>query len=114
MLLDLTRPQGKTLEPRLLREAGKNTLLSVYVVGIYDENKVLMGTGEYSSCKKSWLNKMHTNCIDFCVGVGETIDIAQEMGARDVLRGMFGTKTPLAPFHFQTDNFPMQLIPHVR
>ncbi|OXA50218.1 39S ribosomal protein L44, mitochondrial [Folsomia candida] len=91
MLLDLTRPQGKTLEPRLLREAGKNTLLSVYVVGIYDENKVLMGTG-----------------------VGETIDIAQEMGARDVLRGMFGTKTPLAPFHFQTDNFPMQLIPHVR
>lgn len=46
MLLDLTRAEGKVLEPRLLRESGRNTLLSVFVVGIYDENKKLLGTGE--------------------------------------------------------------------
>lgn len=49
MLLDIMRPHGKSLEPRLLREAGRNTLLSVFVVGIYDENKVLLGTGVYIS-----------------------------------------------------------------
>lgn len=45
LLLEITKPQGKILEPRLLREGGKNTLLAVFVVGIYDGNKKLMGTG---------------------------------------------------------------------
>jgi len=91
MLLQLTKAEGKTMEPRLLRQAGTNTLLAVYVVGVYDENKKLMGTG-----------------------IGETLDIAQEMAARDVLRSYFGTQCPIRPFTFQSSNYPVQLIPHVR
>jgi dsRNA-specific ribonuclease len=46
MLLDMNNQTGGgPLEARLLREAGKNTLLSAFVVGIYDVNKKLVGTG---------------------------------------------------------------------
>jgi len=46
MLMDINKQRGGgSLEPRILREAGKNTLLSAYLVGIYNEKKALIGTG---------------------------------------------------------------------
>ena len=48
MLTNIMAEKGETIEPRLLRESGKNTLLSVFVVGIYTSDKKLIGTGKFS------------------------------------------------------------------
>lgn len=48
------------------------------------------------------------------VGIGETIDIAQEMAARDVLKSIFGIRDPRPPFDFQSTNYPLKLILHAR
>jgi len=34
------------LEPRLLRSAGRNTILSSYVIGLYNTDKTLVGEGD--------------------------------------------------------------------
>jgi dsRNA-specific ribonuclease len=46
MLTDIMNQRGETFEPRLLRESGRNSLLSVFVVGLYDSKKQLIGTGK--------------------------------------------------------------------
>ncbi|ODM97938.1 39S ribosomal protein L44, mitochondrial [Orchesella cincta] len=92
MMVDIAKQKGLyPVEPRLIREAGRNTIHAVYVVGVYDKDKQLLGKG-----------------------IGETLDIAQEMAARDVLKEFFKTKDPMPPFEFQSANFPYKLVPHVR
>lgn len=50
MLMEINKQQGGgILEPRILRETGRNTLLSAYLVGIYNGEKTLLGTGTYTS-----------------------------------------------------------------
>jgi len=83
MLMEIYKAKGEeSLEPRILRESGKNTILSVFVIGLYTSDKRLVATG-----------------------IGETVEIAQEMAARDALKGIFGTKLPLPPFQFQSQPF---------
>lgn len=50
----------------------------------------------------------------FSLGTGESVDIAHEMAARDVLKTFFNTRDPLPPFEFQSANIPYKLVPHVR
>lgn len=67
----------KTLEPRHLGEAGKNTLLVAYRIGIYDsDTKKLLGTG-----------------------FGDSVDEGVEIAARNALAKFFGTSN-LAPFDY--------------
>lgn len=35
------------VEPRLIRQAGCNTIHAVFVVGVYDKDKTLLGTGMF-------------------------------------------------------------------
>jgi large subunit ribosomal protein L44 len=79
------------VEARLMREAGRNTIHAAFLVGIYDKDRNLLGQGP-----------------------GESIDIAQEMAARDVLRAFFNTRDPMPPYEFQSAHFPYKLVPHVR
>ncbi|GAB6030240.1 hypothetical protein CHUAL_005917 [Chamberlinius hualienensis] len=68
-LLNILRREGLELpESRLIREAGRNTLHAVYNVGLYSSQK-LIG-----------------------VGAGETLEIAEEMAAREALKRFFGTR----------------------
>uniref|UniRef100_A0A7G3AC80 Large ribosomal subunit protein mL44 n=1 Tax=Lutzomyia longipalpis TaxID=7200 RepID=A0A7G3AC80_LUTLO len=65
------------VEPRLIGECGRNTILATYHVGIYC-NRELLGTG-----------------------FGENIDIAIEEAARDSLRDIFNTQAWRQPINFQ-------------
>nr|CAG4641219.1 EOG090X0DYO [Eulimnadia texana] len=66
VLADILQRDGRgEPEPRLLRKAGSNTILAVYQVGIYSDRE-LVGSG-----------------------FGESVEIAQEMAARDSLRRLF-------------------------
>lgn len=48
MLTEFIEKDGAKLEPRLIGETGKNTLLACYVVGLY-LNKHLISSGKESS-----------------------------------------------------------------
>uniref|UniRef100_T1KY58 Large ribosomal subunit protein mL44 n=2 Tax=Tetranychus urticae TaxID=32264 RepID=T1KY58_TETUR len=63
-------------EPRLMRETGRNTIFSCYIVGLY-VNKNLIGYGP-----------------------GETIQVAQEMAAYDALRRFFNLTVSGVRFKF--------------
>lgn len=65
-------------EPRLINEAGRNTILSVYQVGIYSDKKLI------------------------AVGSGESLAIAVEVAARESLKALYKTPDNLAPFKFNT------------
>lgn len=65
------------LEPRLISDLGKNTLLAAYQVGLYS-NKQLLGSG-----------------------FGEDITVATEEAAKDALRNFFKTNTNMKPFDFR-------------
>merc|ERR1712029_975108 len=54
-------------EPRLLFQTGPDTILASHLIGIY--------------CDKQLIGQSY----------GETLDIAEEMAARDTLRNIFGT-----------------------
>jgi len=77
MLTNILGEKGDICEPRLIRESGRNSVTAVFVIGIYNVKKDLIGTG-----------------------IGETLDIAQEMAARDALKGLFGTKESRRSFKF--------------
>lgn len=63
-------------EPRLIGDAGKNTILAAYHVGIYCDKK-LLGTG-----------------------FGENVDIAIETAALNCLRKLYGTNN-VRPFNYK-------------
>ncbi|CAG9805052.1 unnamed protein product [Chironomus riparius] len=64
-------------EPRLINNAGQNTILAVHYVGIY-ANKKQLGTG-----------------------FGENIQIAKEEAVKDSLRTLFQTNNNMKPFNFR-------------
>jgi len=66
-------------EPRLLWKIGPGTLLSSFTVGIYSDKKLI---GESS---------------------GESLQIAEEMAARDALRVLFNTTNCMHPLPLHTD-----------
>ncbi len=61
---------------RLIWSTGANTPTAAFVVGLYVDEKFL------------------------AKGSGETIDIAEEMAARDALRRLYGTGEESAPLPF--------------
>lgn len=65
------------LEPRLISDLGKNTLLAAYQVGLYS-NKQLLGSG-----------------------FGEDITVATEEAAKDALRNFFKTSSNMKPFDYR-------------
>ncbi|CAH0402737.1 unnamed protein product [Chilo suppressalis] len=81
MLTNILKKEGATLEPRLIGEAGKNTILACYRVGLYVEKKMISS------------------------GYGESIKIAKEMGAREALKKIFGTEDHMKP-NFQLEGIP--------
>ncbi|XP_054710560.1 39S ribosomal protein L44, mitochondrial-like [Uloborus diversus] len=72
----LTRHGHKLCEPRLIFEAGRNTLEAIYHVGLY--------------CDQVFLGR----------GTGETLTFAQEMAAYDVLRRLFDLEESRKPIPF--------------
>lgn len=64
-------------EPRLISEAGKNTILAAYHVGIY-LNKIQIGNG-----------------------FGEDVSTAVQMASRDSLNEIFKTQNSMKPFDFK-------------
>jgi len=64
---------GRAVEPRLVAEAGRNTLEAVFCVALYD-------------CRRSML----------AMGYGETVDTAVDEAARECLRRLWGA-TPCSP-----------------
>ncbi|CAH1801500.1 unnamed protein product, partial [Owenia fusiformis] len=80
VLVDILQNQGKQPpEARLLRETGSRTVLSCYIVGIYSDT-ALLGQAP-----------------------GETLEIAEEMAARDALRNIFCTTEYKSPLKFNTE-----------
>lgn len=71
------------IEPRLISDLGKNTLLATYYIGLY-ANKKMLGAG-----------------------FGEKIEIAIEEAAKDSLRNFFQTNANMKPFDF---NMPVDKI----
>lgn len=68
----------KNVEPRLIGETGKNTILATCHIGIYDaDTKKLLGTG-----------------------FGENYDNGIHLAATDALTRLFGTKN-LKPFNYK-------------
>lgn len=63
-------------EPRLIGDAGPNTLLACYQVGIYSDRQLLAS------------------------GFGENVDTAIEVAARNALAKMFGTDS-VRPLNFR-------------
>lgn len=57
------------IEPRIIRETGRNTLHAVFVVGVYTKDKKLLGTGMistyYDSCYWLWLVYIYKLLIYF-------------------------------------------------
>ncbi|CAH0758692.1 unnamed protein product [Diatraea saccharalis] len=82
MLTNILKEDGAELEPRLIGEAGKNTLLACYRVAIY-VNKNMISSG-----------------------YGETVAIAKEMAAREALKKIFGTEDHMKPINFQLEGIP--------
>ncbi|XP_075224653.1 mitochondrial ribosomal protein L44 [Lycorma delicatula] len=77
LLSDILERDGrKSFEPRLIGEAGRNTILAAYQVGLYVDKK-LIG-----------------------IGFGESIAAAKEMAARDVLQRLFETTETMRPIPF--------------
>nr|CAD7394505.1 unnamed protein product [Timema cristinae] len=76
----LSREGKAPPEPRLIGEAGRNTILATYIVGIYSE-KQLLGTG-----------------------FGETLQTAKEMAAHNVLHRFFHTTETFQPVFFDENS----------
>ncbi|XP_044739014.1 39S ribosomal protein L44, mitochondrial [Chrysoperla carnea] len=74
-------------EPRLLNEAGKNTILACFEVGIYSDKQLIAS------------------------GFGESIQIAIEVAARQSLKKIFKTEDNLAPFSYNTPQSSISLNP---
>nr|XP_026489072.1 39S ribosomal protein L44, mitochondrial [Vanessa tameamea] len=82
MLTDLISKTGSELEPRLIGEVGKNTLLACYRVGLYLDKKMLSS------------------------GFGETVATAKEMAAREALKKIFATEENMYPINFKLNGIP--------
>lgn len=82
MLADIVKKEGGTLEPRLIGEAGRNTLLACYRVGLYVDKKMVSS------------------------GFGESVAIAKEMAAREALKKIFGTEDHMKPIDFKLEGIP--------
>ncbi|KAL4712355.1 hypothetical protein ACJJTC_001516 [Scirpophaga incertulas] len=82
MLTEILRKDGVTIEPRLIGDVGKNTLLACYRVGLYINKKMISS------------------------GFGETAATAKEMAAREALKKVFGTEDHMKPINFQLEGIP--------
>lgn len=79
MLANILHRDGRgPPEPRLLYEAGPTTILASYAVGLYSDKEMV-------------------GC-----GFGESIEIAQDMAARDALRRLFHTRENMRPLPFNS------------
>ncbi|XP_075983575.1 mitochondrial ribosomal protein L44 [Anticarsia gemmatalis] len=82
MLVGFVEKNGVKVEPRLIGEVGKNTLLACYRVGLYVDKKMLSS------------------------GFGETVATAKEMAAREALKQIFGTEDHMKPINFKLEGIP--------
>lgn len=82
MLTGFIEKDGSKVEPRLIGEVGKNTLLACYRIGLYVNKKMISE------------------------GFGEKIEIAKEMAAREALKRIFGTEDHMKPINFKISGIP--------
>ncbi|VVC88790.1 39S ribosomal protein L44, mitochondrial isoform X3 [Leptidea sinapis] len=82
LLKELISKAGSNIEPRLIGQAGTNTLLACYRVGIYINKEMLSA------------------------GFGETVNIAKEMASREALKKLFGTQENMYPINFRLKGIP--------
>ena len=79
MLNDLiSKERETTVEPRIIGQAGKNTILSAYEIAVYS-NKQFLGSG-----------------------FGQTIEEAKDVAAMNALCRMFGLLDSSQPLRFNT------------
>ncbi|CAK1541653.1 unnamed protein product [Leptosia nina] len=83
MLTELIAKTGASIEPRLIGQVGKGTLLACYRVGLYVDKKMLS------------------------TGFGETVAIAKEMAAREALKKLFSTEDNMHPINYKLEGMPM-------
>ncbi|XP_026314301.1 39S ribosomal protein L44, mitochondrial [Hyposmocoma kahamanoa] len=82
MLTGLLKKEDAEIEPRLIGEVGKHTLLACYRVGLYVDKQMISS------------------------GFGETVSTAKEMAAREALKKIFGTEDSMKPISFQLQGVP--------
>ncbi|XP_059053051.1 large ribosomal subunit protein mL44 [Achroia grisella] len=82
MLIGMLKKDQTIIEPRLIGETGKGTLLACYRVGLYIEKRIIS------------------------TGFGETVAIAKEMAAREALKKLFGTEDHMKPINFKINGIP--------
>lgn len=75
----LERDGRAQVEPRIIAEAGRNTILATYQIGLYSDKK-LIG-----------------------VGFGESVDVAKEMAAFDALKRLFKLTEKARPIPFNLE-----------
>ncbi|KAI5642588.1 hypothetical protein NE865_05355 [Phthorimaea operculella] len=81
-LTGILAKEGVEVEPRLIAEVGRNTLLACYRVGLYIDKQMISA------------------------GFGESVPIAKEMAAREALKKIFGTEDHMKPINFQLQGMP--------
>ncbi|XP_073948286.1 mitochondrial ribosomal protein L44 [Choristoneura fumiferana] len=82
LLTGLLASQGAEVEPRLIGEVGKSTILACYRVGLYVEKRMISS------------------------GFGENVGTAKEMAAREALKKIFGTEDHMKPINFHLQGIP--------
>lgn len=86
-LTSVLRERGITaIEPRLCNQSAANTILANYQVGLYTDDKKLLGIGEslfvhhVERCEKD---------VEFFSGWGENVETAKETAAVDALKRLY-------------------------
>ncbi|KAM3963966.1 mitochondrial ribosomal protein L44 [Aphomia sociella] len=82
MLTGLLETDQAIVEPRLIGEVGKGTILACYRVGLYIEKHMIS------------------------TGFGESVAVAKEMAAREALKKLFGTEDHMKPINFKINGIP--------
>lgn len=102
-LNDILHKQNKSpAEPRLIGQAGQNTLLAVYHVAMYSD-KIFLGSGNFIYLSRFILLLSSSNLIYFSViflGFGQTIQEAKNVAAINVLSKIFGLSESSKPIKF--------------
>lgn len=89
----LKRENRNEPEFRLIRQAGPNTILASFHVGVYCD-KVYLAEGN------SLKSRFWTINWPLFPGTGESVAIAQEMAARNALKRIFGTEDSMKALPF--------------
>lgn len=107
-LTAILKREGKA-EPefRLIRQAGSNSILAVYYVGVYSD-KAFIAEGKFTF---HVYIKVGFHKVIYDTGAGESLEVAKEMAAREALKHFFHTEDSMRalPFGRQLKNIQSKI-----